>query len=202
MWNIILWDGPRKKETNIQIKVVKSAYYYIYILNKSIGVIVSLAIDLITFGEKSTLNRHINYKSNPQLQKRYKVNKSAPQNWEYIEISFPWRIKMQFSKLNALRSHTFKKACYFCFYQGYPKLLDHKCLFFMYYLLIHVYCDFSDHTTRNAALSFGCCLKMNPHVSFRGVRKNIFRNTLNFFFSSDFPLDGSITASKTFTIMD
>lgn len=41
-------------------------FIYIYIFNESIGEIVHLAIDLITFGEKpiSTLNIHINYKSN------------------------------------------------------------------------------------------------------------------------------------------
>lgn len=55
-------------------------------------------------------------------------------------------------------------------------------------------------TTRNAALSFGCCLKLDPHVSFRGAQKNVFRNTLDFFWS-DFPLDGSITTPKSFTIM-
>lgn len=52
---------------------------YIYIFNEGIGEIVHLAIDLITFGEKpiSTLNIHINYKSNPWFQKHKKMNKKG-----------------------------------------------------------------------------------------------------------------------------
>lgn len=38
--------------------------------------------------------------------------------------------------INALRGCTLKKAFYFCFSLGYPKLLDQKCLFLMYHLLI------------------------------------------------------------------